>query len=66
MVYNPQIGKVLLKWDLAIDKAASEGDNDAALEYSTWQRQYMEMYCTDPAQQAEWARRKWDGLEGEE
>lgn len=51
----------LLKWDLQIDQAIREGDNDAALEYSIWQKQYYELYCTEERQLAEWKRRgaKW-------
>lgn len=51
-------GYPVLKWDLAIDNAARDGDNDRALELSIWQRQYMEMYCDDVQQLVEWERRK--------
>lgn len=47
-----------LKYDNLIDEACRQGDNDAALEYSIWQRQYIELYCTDRAQIEEWMRRK--------
>lgn len=54
---DPRTGMVVLKYDYLIDKAAREGDNDAALEFSIWQRQFMEMYCTDQDQLREWERR---------
>lgn len=54
---DPNTGRVILKYDSIIDKAAREGDNDAALEFSIWQRQFMEMHCSDPDELREWERR---------
>jgi hypothetical protein len=57
MITNPSTGKPYLKYDVNIDKAARDGDNDLALELTIWQRQYYEMYCSDPDQLIEWRRR---------
>lgn len=54
---DPKTGRVILKYDYIIDKAAREGDNDAALEFSIWQKQFMEMYCSNPEELQEWERR---------
>lgn len=59
MIRNPRTGEPVLRFDLQIDKAAAEGDNDLCLELLRDQRDWYEFFgYGDADEMAEYRRRK--------
>ena len=56
---HPTTGKLMLRFDAAIDKAASEGDNDLCMELVHKQRDWYEFfgYGDDEERQEYWRRK---------
>lgn len=64
MSFRLEPGRKLLMYDVPIEKAAREGDNDMAYELSIRQKDYYENFNTNEGHAEEWRLRKeeWKAL----
>lgn len=62
MMRHPRTGEILLTFDLQIERAAAEGENDLAMNLSKDQSDWYEFFgYGDDDERAEYWRRKEDG-----
>lgn len=61
MIRHPRTGEILLRYDIQIENASRDGDNDLCMELARDQRDYYEFFgYGDYEERIEYLRRKED------